>query len=367
MQVDDRWHFAAVNEGKAANLIDNLFYALDIFYAGWQSAPNRSCVGGANNFYNRARSAYGVYNGGNGAACRFLNPSHKWARNDKNFKDKLDGQSWMDFISRIQIPKKVNIACLSNNSSSNCESKTSPPKVVIPKPIPNRQGKVLSYRGLLCALEDDSYHCISQPEQRFCLVDKYNLINEVVRTIAVKPVVLLSKEDVCGSDSAPYEVGDFLQAKKNINLRKTPGGLWIDMVRVGEVYQILDVYTVESKKNSRYYRVKRGNNVGYFYAGNEDSFEDWAALSDETSELVIPVAGSRVSIETRSGTNLRQSPGGSWLITVPSGTELEVIDTVIADEANKLYIEVEYNGHRGFMYSGRISPTNTIKNWIDIK
>ncbi len=369
MQVDDRWHFTAVNQGRAANLIDNLFYALDIYYKGWESAPSKSCVSSKSSYYNRARAAYGVYNGGASAACRFTNPNHRWARNDKNFKDKFDGQSWSRYISSSQKPKAVNIACLSNSSSNSCGSTpVKPPVVVVPEPPtqPAKFGKVLKYKGLLCALQDRSYHCISQPEQRFCLVNKFNLINEVARTISVKPVILLSVEDVCNHNNELLEVGNFLEIEKNVNLRETPGGLLKDVVRTGETYQVLDVVTVESRNNSRYYLVKKGSNLGYFYAGDKDNHKEWATKANSAREILIPVAGSYVSIATNNGTNLRETPAGTKITTVPSKTQLKVLSTVIIGTTNKLYIEVEYKGNKGFMYSGQIHPNSSINNWITI-
>ncbi len=370
MQIDDRWHFAEVNAGRAANLIDNLFYALDIYYRGWQRAPSKSCVSSSTDYYNRARAAYGAYNGGDRSSCRFTNPNHKWARNDKNFKDKFDAQTWKRYVSSSQTPNSVNIACLSNDTNSSCNSTPPPPAPPVSQPQPpqvNRPGKVLKYRGYLCALENKSYYCISQPEQRFCLVNKYNLINEVVRTIAVKPVILLNSIEVCGQENNLLEIGDFLQVQKNINLRATPGGLKKDVVFSREIYQILDVYTVEKRNNSRYYLVKRGNEFGYFYAGDKDNNKDWAIKSQKKGELLIPVKGSLVSVETKSGTNLRRTPGGERLLTVPPQSLLKVLGTVIIDEINKFYIEVEYKGVHGFMYSGQIHPNNSIKNWISIQ
>lgn len=370
MQIDDRWHFAAINEGRAANLMDNLFYALDIYYKGWQNAPDKSCVSSSSAYYNRARAAYGAYNGGDSASCRFTNPNHKWARNDKNFKDKFDGQTWKRYISSSQTPKSVDIACLSNSKNSSCNEVKTPVVATPPAqtPLPIKQpGKILKYRGFLCALEDKTYHCISQPEQRFCLVNKYSLINEVVNTIAVKPIVLLDIEEVCGNKNELLEVGDFLKIEKNINLRVTPGGLRNDVVREGETYQVLDVYTVATRNNSRYYLIKRGSNYGYFYAGDQDNRDEWATKADSVNEILIPVKNSMVTIITKSGTNLRKTPGGDRLLTVPSGSILKVLSTVIVGEINKLYIEVEYRGSRGFMYSGQVHPSNSIKDWIQIQ
>lgn len=366
MQIDDRYHFTSINEGRAANLVDNLFYALDIYYKGWQNAPGLSCVSSATSYYNRARAAYGAYNGGSRSACRFTNPNHKFARNDKNFKDKFDSQTWSRYISSTQVPKEIDVACLSNNSSNSCNTTPPAPPVVTPpstpKPIATR--KVLKYRGFLCALQDRSYHCISQPEQRFCLVSKYNLINEVVKTIAVKPVLLLSSEEVCGLEDGLLEIGDFINLQKNINMRATPGGLLLTTARADETYQILDVVAIAEKDMSRYYLIKRGGVKGYIYTGTKKNHKDWASKANDAKELLIPIKDSRLSVATNFGTNLRRTPGGDKLTVVPRGTEVKVLSTVIVDETNKFYIEIEYRGLRGFMYSGQIHPNYSVTDWV---
>lgn len=362
MQVDDRWHFAAVNNGRAANLIDNLFYALDIFYDSWQKAPAQSCVSSDRDWYNRVRAAYGGYNGGRLSMCRFTNPNHKFSRNDKNFKDKLDAQTWKRYISSSVDLSPIDIACLSN-PTKDCSS---PPH--LNPDIENK--KVLNYRNLLCALENNSYKCIEDKSLRFCLVDKFKLINEVINVSTQRPVTLLKKNEVCNIINPPKDdnqgllkMGDFIELKKNINIRKTPGGQKLGLARNGEKYQILDVKSLSDKN---YYQIKKGSQQGYIYAGTAKDQADWSIKASSAPVLLIPLKGEFVAIATRSGTNLRKTPGGQKIGRVPNKTELKVMERVFIKESGEIFIKVNYRGSVGFLYSGQINPKLTIQDWITV-
>lgn len=306
MQVDDRWHFVNVSSGKAANLISNLFYALDIYYDGWQKAPSQWCVSGSNDFYNRIRAAYGAYNGGLGSICRFKNPNHKWSRNDKNFKDKLDGKTWRRYITS-EDPTPVDVACLANNTSSNC-GKVDPVPPVPPEP-----------------------------------------------PVAPQPP----------SNKEIFAIGDEIKLLKNINGRKTPGGKLLGVFKAGESYQVLDVYRSNDSAKSRYYLIRKDRLRGFIYAGNSSTYKDWA-VAGENAYPYLPVKGSLVKIVTTYGTNLRATAGGAYLTRVPSGTALRVIDTVIKNSDKDLYIKVKYGNKTGYMYSGMVAPRYTTPYWISI-
>lgn len=111
MQIDDRFHFAHIKSGGAWDLIGNLVYALDLYYAEWEQAATAPCVSRAEDYEARARAAYSAYNGGSAQICRWTNSAHRWARNDQGFYQKFLAQIWS---SRIPDPAKaasLNVAC----------------------------------------------------------------------------------------------------------------------------------------------------------------------------------------------------------------------------------------------------------------
>lgn len=99
MQVDDRYHTGAIQSGYGWRLDDNLIYALDIYYEGWQRAPAQWCVPSPEDWAARARSAYSAYNGGPGQICRWSDPDHPWAANDEGFYDKYTLRQWQYYVS----------------------------------------------------------------------------------------------------------------------------------------------------------------------------------------------------------------------------------------------------------------------------
>lgn len=98
MQVDERSHRAFINSGKVFDLTQHFVYALDILYDSRAAAIKKPCAGGAD-ADSINRSAYSGYNGGSSAKCRWKNPEHRWAKNDKNFYTKYRSKEWEDIVA----------------------------------------------------------------------------------------------------------------------------------------------------------------------------------------------------------------------------------------------------------------------------
>jgi len=298
MQIDDRWHFANVKDGNAAHLIKNLFYALDIYYEAWQLAPSKNCVPSSTAYYTRSRAAYSAYNGGLDDICRFRNPGHSFARNDSNFKDKLDTKAWSRYINAVS-PTPVNIACLANTTSANCSTTN-------PNPTPPNEPPV---------------------------------------------------------STSFFAVGELIQLLKNINVRQTPGGKRVATFKAGESFQVLDRSLTNG---ARYYLIQKNNIKGYVYAGTEATHSQWVKEGRDAI-LYLPVIGSEITVLTRSGTNLRITPGGTRLTTIPNGTRLSVLSVQVTSGLKELYVKVKYGNQTGYLYSGTLAPRYTVSNWISIR
>jgi hypothetical protein len=134
----------------------------------------------------------------------------------------------------------------------------------------------------------------------------------------------------------------------------------------GQSYQILDITVTNSDTQARYYLVRRGNVKGYIYAGNNTTFSEWTTQG-RGATLYIPVAGSQITIQTNSGTNLRATPGGRRLTVVPSGTRLTVLDSEVRGDSKELYVKVRYGSNTGYLYSGLVAPRYTVPDWIGIR
>jgi hypothetical protein len=115
LQVDDRYHLPALEDGAGWNLFRNLSYGFDIFFDAWQDAASASCVvatfGSEPYWEERSRSAYSAYNGGPARLCRWTDPDNPFAQNDRGFADKYRARAWRTEIADADHVTRLNVAC----------------------------------------------------------------------------------------------------------------------------------------------------------------------------------------------------------------------------------------------------------------
>ncbi len=116
MQVDDRSHAVAINKGKGVDLIENMVYGLDVYYAAWTRSASASCVASTTNYVQRARAAWSAYNGGSGSICRWTNPNSAHASKDKGYYEKFTGRTWLSYVSNTDKAAKLDVVCLAEGT-----------------------------------------------------------------------------------------------------------------------------------------------------------------------------------------------------------------------------------------------------------
>jgi hypothetical protein len=112
MQVDDRSHAVALNQGKGVDLAENMAYGLDIYYAAWVKAKTVSCVTSTTDYEQRARAAWSAYNGGSGSICRWTNPNSAHAAKDTQYITKFRAKAWLAHVADQNRKSAVNVECL---------------------------------------------------------------------------------------------------------------------------------------------------------------------------------------------------------------------------------------------------------------
>jgi hypothetical protein len=112
MQVDDRSHSVALNQGKGVDLADNILYGLDVYYAAWVRSAKANCVSSASNYEARARASWSAYNGGPGALCRFANTTSKDADKDAAYASKYRARAWLGFVADTRAGTHLDVVCL---------------------------------------------------------------------------------------------------------------------------------------------------------------------------------------------------------------------------------------------------------------
>ena len=364
MQIDDRWHFAEIGAGKGWQLARNISYALDIYYAAWEKAAAATCVAGASDWRNRARSAYSQYNGGASRICRFTNPNDTWARNDINFAQKYDQQAWNTYVTNPSQPAKVNIACLMEGKE------VCPPVNWTPADWSARYLKTES--GDYCMFKSDALTCVAKVRDLACTSAFTGIspsAQEVVGIVnkAGYPKSLRDRHLCPASVSGLKAVGRIIATAANINLRTTPGGALVLTVPSGSALQILDWEDRNAPDHDRYYRVRYQSATGWIYGGNKADYAGWAAdgLYTNAAWKSMPQLGYKGKVVMAGGINLRSVPEtGTVLTVVPQGSVMTVSGFQVSGDSNSVYYKTVYNGKTGWLYGGQTLPDQTTASWI---
>lgn len=361
MQIDDRAHFNPVNTGIAWNLITNLTYAMDIYYAQWERAPSQSCVGTSTNWKARIRSAWAAYNGGPGSICRWTNTNSVWVENDRNFLNMYESQSWKTYLTQPNLQASIDAACLIEKRE-NCSTPGGQTSF-----IENKLYKLPDTS--ICAYVGGKFNCVREFRDALCLRALGNIDLSAATSItstAGKIVFKHERHALCSKyDSTLYGVGEYLQLQMNINLRATPGGVLLGTIPAGNVLQISDFELRNHTVNDRYYQVSYKNVKGYIYAGAKVDYSAWAieVPAPPTLPTTLARSGESVTIVAPAGINLRLSPGGALIKLVPTRTTHTVLDYVIQGEDNEVYYKIKYGSSTGYIYSGYFIPNNTMTIW----
>jgi len=365
MQIDDRWHYLKVkNEGVGWHLINNLLYAFDIYYVGWQKAPSKSCVSSESSWRNRSRAAYSAYNGGASKICRFSNSNDRWAKNDKNFVSKYDKQSWLSYIDDTNQTAQINVTCFAegnnncplNGGGSNNEQLA--------------EGQLLQLEdGAVCLQKEGTLHCLADIEDAPCLSLIGTFDESQIQQVSNQTEHNYQRETydrhLCPSvlDNV-YAVGQVIKLQKATNIRATASGEKVGTATQDKNYQIIDFVLKDVNSLKRYYKIRHNEIEGYVYAGNNDSHQDWAILStEEVTEQVIPNVGDWVEISAANGINMRNEPAGDKVGTAAKGVQAEILDIQVRTRNNRLYYKLNVNGVEGYIYGGWLQPDNSLNNW----
>ncbi|WP_144394362.1 SH3 domain-containing protein [Pleionea sediminis] len=364
MQVDDRAHYTATRQGKGWELITNMLYSLDEYYTAWRGANFKWCIQRyGNTWRNRSREAYSQYNGGPRASCRWTNPNHRWARNDKGFAQKYDRKLWENFVADRNQSSKINVPCLANGGA-NC-----PPDGDIN--TDEWYNKLLqTHDNAACVFDGQRLHCVADMRHSACLVS--------VGSFNSSTIIRLNEGDTNGISRRLYNphklcfdnvaglspVGSFIELKKENNLRATPNGELVEHLERGQRFQVLDIVVFDNSELKRFYKVLYKNQEGYIWGGTKQDYKTWTqATIDSPTQYSIPVINDWVSIAINR-LNFRATPGGEKVGVLDRDTIVLVKGLVTQDSNNQLYLHITHEGQEGYIYAGYLLPQPTLENWV---
>lgn len=341
-QVDDRWHFPAVLDGRAANIVMNMIYSLEEYFHAWQKAPSMSCAS-ENDYISRARSAYSAYNGGLKRICRWTNPNDRWARNDKGWWSKYNRKEWESYVEDPTRSSNVDIDCIVQGNEGCRRDDGDDPTPVVGKIYKTSNSK-------FCSFNNSSFECVASMRDSSCLALKGGADFSNYRGRFRKmPIHFedeysfsdLDRHNVCIEYSENlFSVGSSVKVLKNINLRNTPGGAWKVTVSKNTLVQVLDFVIKNNSNQERYYKVKYKSHIGYIYAGSKTQSNSWATLSQEKSPYrLIAHLEDKIKVETEDGENIYNSIGE--VVRKASLNELLQVENInVSGDMNKIEYQV---------------------------
>ena len=369
VQIDDRWHFTQIEEGKGWQIFENLIYGMELYYSAWENAATATCVSDSTNWRSRARSAYSVYNGGASKICRWTDPNDIWAQNDNGYRDKYDAQLWLNYVADLDHQTTIDVPCFMQ-SNLNC-SAIDPND---PNNPTNWSGVQINLSsGEACIFTAGQFECVNDPQDFICLNLLYGATVDSLSPDASATtgyVISRHEKHQCFKDAVDglSVVGQSIQTNLNINVRSTPGGTGLGFAsQAGKNYQVLNYVVSDEVNQNRYYLIKENGQQGYIYAGGISDHPNWAVSIPHSdlvdSDILIAQTGDGINIESTTGINLRDQPGGNYLTTIPHNTQLEVESVVTQGADNFIYYQVSYQGYTGFIYGGKILNGNTLADW----
>ncbi len=366
MQIDDRWHFNAVKDGNAWDIMFNFKYGMDIFYREWERAKSARCVSSPTNWIERTRSAWAAFNGGPTRLCRWTNPNDRWARNDRNFYAKLRSKAWDPYIDDYNLKSPINVKCLMEDTNADCPDQGDSNQDPTYQLIRYNNGHQCLFIGsrMHCTYDSKNFTCLARyfdknPSGIYDADD--DEFSDTTKTFWVTN--FLCEETI--KNLVSY--GSHIETQKRINLRETPAGRLLTVLPIRTVLTVLDYHIDQFETGKRWYRVNFEGQTGYIYSGDESDALEWSTPTNAAPrELPYASTSERIHINNEYGINLRQVVKGRLLINVPKGSIVEVLSTSFEQDSTRVYYQINYQGQLGWIYGGQGQPENTYSNWASV-
>ncbi|HEV6968404.1 hypothetical protein [Roseateles sp.] len=377
MQVDDRYHFVELQQGKGWNMMQNFTYAMDIYFDAWEAAP-AACLGGVTSptgtaaqvdeyWRGRARSAWSAYNGGPTKVCRWQNTADPNASKDNGYRDNYDNRLWLTDVADTAKAAAIDVACLMDNG----------PQCPVPAGGSVEPGKLLQVGSAACALNGSTLECVDDVRDAACLAgraafDEAGGITPVyIAQTAGYARIDHNRHQLCRAQVPGLQsLGSAIATLKPLELRSAPDGMVLGQAAAAS-YQVLDFMVSGAQQQKRLYRIRAdlGGTLtdGWIDAGDAASHAAIAVGAAPTGPGAIAYAGDWVKVVPNL--NMRATPGGTLLVTIPAGSPVQVKEVFGTASANNLYYRIEYTHtdgvlRDGWIFAGNLYPVSTLANWV---
>jgi hypothetical protein len=389
MQINQRYH-ASREQDRSFDIVGNVGFGIEHYYTGWDAALKAKCVMRAKNqtraqtFENVTRAAYSAYNGGPGAICRWTNPGHPWAKNDKNYFMKLNGRGWKEFVRDENHKLNVDLDCVRSGDDFCAVAKERRNDFITSRPLVMEDGSTCvttDGRRLHCAQDVRVFTCLAGLSDEVSTATPLK-IKVTDRDITTLPrLVVENRLDLCRTSFPEIaSIGDVVTTHVAIALKSEIGGRTIGFTKKNQSFQVLDVEVRLDQQHERHYRILLSNKVeGWISGGTRATAEKTASVTflsfsppPNGVTQVLPAKGRQVQISKKDGTTLLAFSGtdGSHaeaLEKLVKGAVVEVEDVQVSAAANEIWLKVKTSKQTGFIYAGRTFPSSTVDQWVTVR
>jgi len=387
VQIDDRYHFTKLEEGKGWHIFENVIYGMEIFYAEWQKAASASCIASETDWLNRSRSAYSAYNGGPSKTCRWKNAP---IVQDVNFLDHYNANQWNNYITDANFVTPLDIPCFMEGASG-CSAAEGMVDVDSDDPNnwPTRQVNLTS--GEACVFTNDTLQCVENPLDMICLDIQYgSTAGKVFPSNDVTQNYTINVQDRfdCFNSALPnslVKVGGVLKViAKNADGSTLSPELWQDLDATystgvnavwGKSYQVTDFIVSQANDTApilRYYQIKEGETRGYVLANNLETGDELIAETPANELAIQYITLARendvITVHPESGIQMRTviNDDNTIVATVPKNQQLTVLNTVVSGSSSSIYYLVEFANTQGYIFGGKLLNGNTQEYWATV-
>ncbi len=385
MQINMNYH-ASKEDDRSFDLVGNIGFGIELFYRKWEMATNARCTQktkkqtSAQVYQNVTRAAYSAYNGGSDAICRWTNPKHAWAKNDKNYFNKLTGKAWSEWV-RVEDQKlRIDIGCIRSGDEICAVAQPRKTESLINRPLVLDDGMncVIAEGVLECARDYRIAKCLMALNPELNMSGALKLKASDPDLAKLKRRVHVDRMALCGkAHPTAALIGDIIKVNQNSGIRmKVEGGVTIATAKKGQSYQVIDVDLPFDSSGNRLYKVKLSPSAdGWISAGPVSSGDKPLSVVQRAGaaqiaglKLWIPAKGMAVEIAKQDGIKLLVAPETSESkLTLAKGTKVLVDDVKILGAANEIWLRVKAGDDIGYIYSGSTYPQMTVDQWIKVK
>ncbi|CAN5391687.1 hypothetical protein BH10BDE1_BH10BDE1_19190 [soil metagenome] len=393
MQINQRFH-ASRDQDRSFDLVGNVGFGIEHFYEEWDAASKTKCINRVKNqsreqtLENMTRAAYSSYNGGPGAICRWTNPKHPWAKNDKNYFRKLKAHEWSEWVRTEDQKLKIDLECVRSGDELCAVAQDRKDEYISSRALIMEDGTscvTIDGKSLSCARDARVFTCLAGLSPEIAAATPLKIKSSDRAIVDLPKKFYDNRLELCAkSFPSLASIGDIVTTQQAIAARNNIGGKTVGFAKKGQSFQILDVDIDLDEKAERHYRVRFPNKVeGWISAGDATTTTTGTlvtiqrmAMATPDAKLAqrwLPTKGAQLEIAKADGLKLLVSPensaGSSTEVKgqLAKGSTVEVEDVQILGAANEIWLRVRSNSEVGYIYAGRTFPALTVEQWVKVK